>query len=85
MRRLIAVIAVAVAVPSFAASPAVCDKFIKAFEKAGKASGKALDAEGAAFWRSACLKDKEKDETITKQTKCLEAVKAGPEIMACLK
>lgn len=85
MRHLIAVIALAFAVPSFAASPATCEKFLKAFEKAGKAVGKAPDAEGLAFWKSQCLKDKEKDDVIAKQTKCLDGVKAAPDLNACFK
>ena len=85
MKRLTLAVIVAFALPSFAASPAVCDKFIKAVDKAGRASGKAPEAEGLAFFKSVCLKDKETDATITKQTKCLEAVKTEASFNACFK
>lgn len=85
MKRLTLAVVASFALPSFAASPAVCDKFVKAFEKAGKAVGKAPDADGLSFWKGACLKDKETDANITRQTKCLEGVKAAADLNACFK
>ncbi|MDP1922178.1 MAG: hypothetical protein Q8L14_38415 [Myxococcales bacterium] len=84
MKRL-ALLLVVVAAPVFAASPANCEKFIKSVEKAGKASGKAPEAEGLAFFKGACLKDKEADATIVKQTKCLDGAKTEAAFNACFK
>lgn len=85
MSRLALTLVVVFALPSFAASPAVCDTFVKAVDKAGRASGKTPEAEGLAFFKSLCLKDKETDATITKQTKCLEAAKTEAAFNACFK
>lgn len=84
MKRFILSLVV-LAGPSFAASPATCDAFLKAFSKAGKTLGKAPDAEALAFWKGACLKDKETDANIAKQTKCLDGVKVANDMNACFK
>ncbi len=80
MRFLIVAVLTAFAVPSFAATPANCDAFIKAIEKAG---GKAMPEDGRTFWKGACAK--EKDENVTKQTKCLSSAKNDKDAMQCLK
>ncbi len=84
MKRLVFVVLLTAA-PVFAASAPVCDKFVKAFTKAGKAAGQEVDAETEAFWKKACLKEKEKDAAIEKQTRCLDAAKSGQDVGACLK
>jgi hypothetical protein len=82
MKRL-TLLLVVVAAPVFAASPATCEKFIKSVEKAGKASGKAPEADGLAFFKVVCLKDKETDATIVNKTKCLDAAKTEAAFNAC--
>jgi hypothetical protein len=74
------------AAPAFAASPAVCDKFVASFEKAGKVALKQeMTAESRDFWKQACLKEKEKDAAVRKQTKCLDGAKTEAALGACLK
>ena len=85
MKRLTLVVLLAAA-PAFAASSAVCDKFIASFEKAGKVVLKTdMTAESRDFWKKACLKEKEKDAAVEKQTKCLDGAKTGEALGACLK
>ena len=85
-RFMLALVVALCAAPAFAASPANCDKFVAAFDKAGKAAtGKSLEASDKDFWKKACLKDKEKDANIEKQTRCLDGAKTKDEFGACMK
>ncbi len=85
MTRLALVVLLSAA-PAFAASSAVCDKFVASFEKAGKTVLKTdMTAESRDFWKKACLKEKEKDAAVAKQTTCLDAAKTEKDVGACLK
>ncbi|MDX2013304.1 MAG: hypothetical protein SFW67_24120 [Myxococcaceae bacterium] len=85
MKHLILAAAVVFSLPAAAASPGVCDTFLKAFEKAGKTVGEPPDQQTLDFFKGVCLKDKETDATITRQTKCLAQVKASADLKACFK
>ncbi len=69
--------------PALAASDANCDRFVKAFEKAGKAVGKSIDKDTLDFFRKSC--GKKPDAEVTKDASCLEGVKSEADLGKCMK
>ena len=68
--------------PNPSRAPELCERFGRAFKKAGKAVGQPPEPETVAFLKKTCLKKSEAQ--ITKDASCLEKVKTEEDLGKCM-
>lgn len=78
-----ACLTVLIASSAWAANTKACDRFVKAFQKAGKASKASPDAKTVNFMKQRCTS--KSDAEVKKDTECLEKVKNSDDLEGCMR
>lgn len=85
MNRISAIVVLVVAFASFpavAASSATCERFTKAFARAGETLGTPVDSDTLAFFKKQCAKKPEAE--VTRDADCLERVRKEDDMKKCM-